>query len=236
MKTKILKSLFCIVLSLICLVSGGSVAFANAPTAFTFCKVSCEPNQEVAVPLIVENNTGMACFRFRITYNTKALSLINVEQGADLNAGTFVYDSDVEKETVTFLWYNTINITAQGEIALLKFKVITNTEEVLPLTVTWLPQDILDQERNPLNSAVNSGSVSVIKPVTYVLGDINGDTKIDAKDALMALKFAVGKAELTDVQKLAGEVDGKEGINAGDALQILRFSVNKITQFPIETK
>lgn len=236
MKTKILKSLFCIVLSLICLVSGGSVAFANAPTAFTFCKVSCEPNQEVAVPLIVENNTGMACFRFRISYSVTALSLIAVEQGKDLNQGTFVYDSDLEKQTVTFLWYNTTNVTAQGEIALLKFKVVSEESGVFPLTVSWLPQDILDQERNPLNSVVKNGSVSVIKPVTYVLGDINNDTKIDAKDALMALKFAVGKAELTDVQKLAGEVDGKEGINAKDALEILKYAVNKITQFPIEKK
>ena len=68
----------------------------------------------------------------------------------------------------------------------------------------------------------------------YTLGDVNNDGKIDAKDALMVLKFAVNKIELTEAQKLAAEVDGKEGINAKDALEILKYAVKKIEKFPIE--
>ncbi len=65
-------------------------------------------------------------------------------------------------------------------------------------------------------------------------GDVNGDGKVDAKDALMVLKFAVGKVQLTEEQQLAAEVDGKEGINAKDALEILKYAVKKIDLFPIE--
>ena len=65
-------------------------------------------------------------------------------------------------------------------------------------------------------------------------GDVNGDTKIDAKDALLVLKYSVGKAELTQAQQKNAEVDGKDGINAKDALEILKYSVKKITKFPIE--
>ena len=70
-------------------------------------------------------------------------------------------------------------------------------------------------------------------PTDIPYGDVNGDQKIDAKDALQVLKFAVGKIKLTEAQQKAAEVDGKEGINAKDALEILKFAVKKITQFPI---
>ncbi len=68
----------------------------------------------------------------------------------------------------------------------------------------------------------------------YTLGDVNNDGKIDAKDALEVLKFAVGKTELTETQQLAAEVTGDGKIDAKDALEILKFAVNKIDIFPIE--
>ncbi len=71
-------------------------------------------------------------------------------------------------------------------------------------------------------------------PEKIPYGDVNGDEKVDAKDALEVLKFAVGKTQLTEAQQKAAEVDGKEGINAKDALEILKYAVDKITQFPIE--
>ena len=71
-------------------------------------------------------------------------------------------------------------------------------------------------------------------PTDIIWGDVNEDTKVDAKDALQVLKYAVQKTELTAKQQLAAEVDGKEGINAKDALEILKYSVKKIIKFPIE--
>ena len=70
----------------------------------------------------------------------------------------------------------------------------------------------------------------------YTLGNVDMDeqNKITATDALLALQAAVGKVELTDLQKLAAEVDGQENITATDALLILQYSVGKINKFPIE--
>ena len=73
-----------------------------------------------------------------------------------------------------------------------------------------------------------------VPPTDIPYGDVNSDTKIDAKDALMVLKYAVQKMELTQAQQKAAEVDGKDGINAKDALEILKYSVKKITKFPVE--
>lgn len=68
--------------------------------------------------------------------------------------------------------------------------------------------------------------------VTHVYyGDINYDRTIDAADALMALKNAVGKLTLDEVQQVVADVNVSTAIDAADALQILQFSVGKLTSF-----
>ena len=64
-------------------------------------------------------------------------------------------------------------------------------------------------------------------PTTVLLGDVNGDTKINAKDVFLVLKYAVGKIQLTQEQIQGGEVNGDGFINAKDALEILKYSVEK---------
>ncbi len=70
--------------------------------------------------------------------------------------------------------------------------------------------------------------------IVYEPGDVTGDAKIDAKDALGVLKYAVQKVTLEPWQTYAAEVTGDTQIDAKDALQILKYSVGKINRFPVE--
>ncbi len=63
--------------------------------------------------------------------------------------------------------------------------------------------------------------------LTIKMGDVNGDGNIDAKDALMVLKAAVDKVDLTDSQAKAADVNKDGKIDAKDALEILKHSVDK---------
>ena len=72
------------------------------------------------------------------------------------------------------------------------------------------------------------------EPPAPAYGDVNGDEKIDAKDALMVLKNAVGKLELNESQTVVADVSGDGKIDAKDALYILRFSVGTLDRFPVE--
>lgn len=63
------------------------------------------------------------------------------------------------------------------------------------------------------------------------LGDADNNGKINASDALLALKHAVGKGSLTPGQISACDVDCSDKVNATDALHILKYSVGKLRQF-----
>ncbi len=74
------------------------------------------------------------------------------------------------------------------------------------------------------------------QPGEVKYGDVNGDKEVDAKDALLVLKAAVGKETLTDAQKKAADVNVDNAIDAKDALDILKFAVGKLEHFKAETQ
>ncbi len=70
--------------------------------------------------------------------------------------------------------------------------------------------------------------------VTLTYGDINDDTKSDANDALMVLRYIVGKEKFDGRLYKTADVSGDNLVNANDALQILRYTVGKIQNFDAE--
>lgn len=66
---------------------------------------------------------------------------------------------------------------------------------------------------------------------TRGFGNVNGDTKIDAKDALDLLKVSVQKITFTDDQVMLGDVNKDDAIDAKDALDVLKYSVGKLSEF-----
>ena len=71
-------------------------------------------------------------------------------------------------------------------------------------------------------------------PVTVTYGDVDGNGKVEATDALEVLKSVVGKVTLTDEQLVKADTDGNGKADATDALNILKKVVGKIDKFPVE--
>lgn len=75
---------------------------------------------------------------------------------------------------------------------------------------------------------VDGKATVFVDPMAYtLLGDVNKDTKINAKDALMVLRIAVNKLVANEQQTVAGDVNKDTKIDAKDALEILKYSVGK---------
>lgn len=83
------------------------------------------------------------------------------------------------------------------------------------------------------NTNVTSTDVTGTDVVVLGYGDLDGKKGVNAGDALIVLKVAVGKMELTAEQFEYADVykDGK--INARDALVVLQYAVDKIDSLPV---
>ena len=68
-----------------------------------------------------------------------------------------------------------------------------------------------------------------------IMGDVNFDGLIDAKDSLMVLRNAVKQIVFDDVQTRLGNVDGNAVVDPADALMILQYTVRLIHEFPAQS-
>ncbi len=66
---------------------------------------------------------------------------------------------------------------------------------------------------------------------SIVIGDVNGDGEITAKDARLALRISAKLDVPTADQKVAADVNGDGDVTAKDARSILRYSAKLDTAF-----
>ncbi len=120
----------------------------------------------------------------------------------------------------------------------LLYEIVNNAPDVFELYNPWYPQKVTvtgkTSGKGTFSFVADSNTIVTCDVNVYDLGDANGDTKIDAKDALAALQYTVQKRQFESWQILAAEVTGDDKIDAKDAFEILKYSVGKIEKFPIE--
>ena len=69
---------------------------------------------------------------------------------------------------------------------------------------------------------------------TVRFGDVNGDSAVNAADALAVLNYYVGNIELSAEMQIRADVNADKSVNSVDALEILRYTVGTIDRFKAE--
>ncbi len=145
----------------------------------------------------------------------------------DIKISDFALDGDGMGLTITY---------ENGDKETLKVKKLFEYDEGFYSDYLGLTENgVLEYSIAPDYQGEEEGySVEVLNQWVFVpfegvegMGDLNDDDKVDAKDALQVLKYAVGKAEFTVVQEVKADVNEDGDINAKDALEILKKAVNK---------
>ena len=76
------------------------------------------------------------------------------------------------------------------------------------------------------NSKLATGYIINDKYPISVIGDVNGDGEVDARDSLRILKNSVGTYDLNAEYSEAGDLNGDGIIDSRDSLRVLKYSVN----------
>ena len=63
-----------------------------------------------------------------------------------------------------------------------------------------------------------------------IKGDVDGNGVVNANDALLLMRYALGLMPLTDVQLARADVDENGSVNANDALRIMRYKLGLIPE------
>ncbi len=74
-----------------------------------------------------------------------------------------------------------------------------------------------------------AGLPQEIEPPVVMLGDVDGNGRVEAADALLVLQAATNKIQLNATQATAADVNSDKDITANDALLILQLTTKKIS-------
>ncbi|MBF0532953.1 MAG: putative Ig domain-containing protein [Candidatus Omnitrophica bacterium] len=115
----------------------------------------------------------------------------------------------------------------------------------LPFTV----QSVKSVKSGELTFTANGNEVSFSMPLgaadivmfrpnkdAVLYGDVNGDGKVTAFDALLAAQYAVGIITLTTDKVMKADVSADGQVSAFDAVLIAKKAIGLIDKFPVETK
>lgn len=165
-----LHSMFLILLLIFAMVTITPV-HATGDTEIIFGETTAKAGEEAIVAVTIKNNPGVAAFRFRISYNANDLEFVSAEKGDALANGTMSSVANTEKQEVTFTWLSVTNDSSDGTIAFLKFKVLNHANGIYDLNVTYLPEDLLNEDLQQIPYTVVNGKIST---GYIILGTISG--------------------------------------------------------------
>ena len=94
--------------------------------AITVSSLKADTGSTVEVPIIMENNPGVAAVSLDVTYDNTKLSLVSVEDGKILGTSTFLSGKDLTMVPYTLNWddLSSENNTGNGTLAVLTFNVL----------------------------------------------------------------------------------------------------------------
>ena len=113
----------------------------------------------VAVPICLKNNTGIAGYKVKISYDPTALCPQNIEDG-QFYTGEF-NNLGLKNGEISIIWINAMgtNITDNGELFTVYFKFLK--EGVHSVSVTYSKADTFNENSEELDFVCNSGKVFV---------------------------------------------------------------------------
>lgn len=244
-----MKQFVCVFLLVLLMLAPLCSATVSAEQVLTVSlpRVQAEAGKTVELPITITNNPGVISVKVELSYNTSLLTLENAKGGVFQG----VSFGPLTNPVFTVNWIDSLhgNNTTNGSLAVLTFRVNETAKAgEIPVTLYANPVEIFDNDFINQPFRLVNGAVEVqgeepppVPPIPTTptdtipptntnvtkAGDVNGDGRINAKDALAVLKIAVGKMIPTPLQQQLANVNQDTFINAKDALEILKYSVNK---------
>lgn len=121
---------------------------------------------------------------------------------------------------------NTDGVDMRSGVAVLTMKKSGASQSIISA-----PKAIATKDANGALSPITQPNVTDDPYGGYALGDVNGDGKINTRDAVMILKYSARLIGLDETQQMRADTNGDGKINTRDVVLVLKYSAGIITSF-----
>lgn len=193
---------------------------------------------QVVAQDVNESLKGLAGMLLDLTYDPAQVRVVSATPGTIPDSIAEV-NTEYTEGKIRFAFVNASldpALPADTVLLTVQFQALDTVEvdSAISFQVEVIEAYKLDDAATPggftsIESTSIDGQGQVVE-LTYLLGDVNEDKSVTARDATLALQFAVGYIQLTDSQKKAGDVNFDNKITARDATMILQYAVGLLDE------
>lgn len=192
--------------------------------------MNTEPGDIVEVPLMIEDDPGIAVMKLSVKYDAAVLTPVKVEK-TELLGNASITGKEVEQGIYNIIWNTADDITGNGTFAILSFKVNANASRgnSTKIILTSGEEDVTDASQNTIRLSCSPGTIT-IKDNLY--GDVYEDGKLNSHDILSLQRYLTELETFTARQKLLADITRDETVNMQDLVAL----VNKVVSIPVQSQ
>ena len=187
--------------------------------------------EQITISVDMKDASNFAAGNFTLNYDKSKLKYISSTKGQVLEDGmmAMIENNDVAgKISIAYTAdpENKTQLKQAGNLFTVTFKVIggKGTNADLKLQCTTLKV----KDGTAIPYTIKQGTIYVAE---YILGDVNGDKRINTMDAIKVLQHISKKITLGEVEALAADTSKDGRITTIDVIKILQYISKKITKF-----
>lgn len=186
--------------------------------------VNAQPGETIEVPVCIENNTGIASVRMKLTYDPDVLTPTGVEAG-NLSGSAQIAGNAGQTGEYYILWSNAEDVTGDGTLVNVIFTVPESVSvgESLEISLSYEEGDICNEVHDDLSVKVKPGNV-FIKDI--LLGDVYEDEKLNSHDILLLQQYMTELTEFSRHQMKLGDIDKDGDVTMKDVVALAKVLVS----------
>jgi len=204
-----------IVLTILILTASSIPVFAQDAGTISVTSVSANPGETVSVIVRIDNNPGFCYLRLGYGYDTASMTLTGVDNGT-VSTDNFGYSS------LNLVWDAGVDSNADGTLCTLFFKI---SDDAAPgsYDIKIIFRECYNYGEEDVPFSVVDGTVTIEGVQQIVLGDVNEDGKVNARDITLLKKFIAGTASADQLNVANGDINGDGKHNARDITAMKRY-------------
>lgn len=196
---------------------------ADSKLTLTVSDQTGRPGETVSIKIDIADNPGITSLKFDVKYDSM-LTLKNTEFGSDFQSSGLQTDANPSRglensETVTLISWAS-DISTNGTLITLTFEISKNAPDnyVADIIISYDEEEVFNEQEESIALDVKSGSVTVYHGIP---GDINADSSVNTKDAILLFRYVAGRDVSVDTAAL--DVNGDNKVNTKDAVALFRY-------------
>ncbi len=194
-----------------------------------------EVGTQIRLPVNIANADGlrMCSADIYVTYNPNVLSATDIERTPLSSAyswGTALEMPGIVRAILVGSDEARERLYGEGSLFYLIFDVRGNSGDTTPLEFQSSGTFFYDCDDSYETKEVglDLSDIGIFRvDGNHILGDSNGDGKVNSADVFTTLNIAVGNLELTEKRKSAGDVSGDGRIRSNDAAMTVRLALGQ---------